>query len=166
MTLRFDRKVLAAAAVTAACIVLIAMLTYSLALKKEREKIRAKKQEMLVLKDEYISVKTSLGAVEGRKSLTKVEGLVQAVDEILRSLGLNQKIKSVKPLGSRDRKYAVEEEAEVQVERLSMNELMNILYKIENAPMILSNKKTTIRTSFESPALLNMTMTISLIKPK
>ena len=73
---------------------------------------------------------------------------------------------SVKSTGTREKKYASEEEAEVSVERVTMNEMVNILYRIENAPMILSVRKTSIKTSFDNPSLLNITMTVGLIKPK
>ena len=47
-----------------------------------------------------------------------------------------------------------------------MNEMVNMLYKIENAPMALSLKRVNIRTAFEDPALLNISMTLSLIRNK
>jgi hypothetical protein len=81
-------------------------------------------------------------------------------------MGLNQKVKSVKSIGVREKKYGIEEEAELQIEKVNMNEVTNILYRIENAPMVLSIKKATIKTSFDNPSLLNITMTIGLIKPK
>jgi hypothetical protein len=45
-----------------------------------------------------------------------------------------------------------------------MNEMVNVLYSIENAPMLLVIKKINIKTSFENPELLNITMTLSLVK--
>jgi hypothetical protein len=79
---------------------------------------------------------------------------------------LSQKVKSVKSTEARDRKYAVEEEAEVELEKVNMNEMTNIFYRIENGPFLLSVRKSDIKTNFENPALLNITMTVDLIKPK
>jgi hypothetical protein len=121
---------------------------------------------MLVLANEYAGLKTTVDSVEGKKSLTKVEGIVQAVDEVFKSIGLSQRVKSVKSTGTRERKFASEEEADVSVEKVTMNEMVNILYRIETAPMILSVKKTSIKMSFDNPSLLNVTMTVSLIRPK
>jgi hypothetical protein len=166
MRITSDKRIIIASAFGVTLALCLLLFNFSLSLKKERERLRAEQRELMALRDEYTALKASLDTVEGRKSVTKVEGIVQAVDEVFRSMGLNQKVKSVKPTGSRDRKFAVEEEAEVQVERVDMNEMVNILYKLENAPMVLSVRKTTIKTSFDNPSLLNITMTISLIKPR
>lgn len=122
--------------------------------------------ELLLVKDEFLSLKNRMDAIEGKRSLSKVEGIVQAIDQVFLPLGLKQKVRSVKPTGTREIKDAIEEEAEIQVEKVDMNEMVNIFYKIENVPMALSIKKSTIKTSFENPALLHITMTIALIKTK
>jgi general secretion pathway protein M len=145
------------------CVLLVHM---SLTLQKERNDLRTRQEELSLLKTEFQRLKGAVSSFEGKKSLMKVEGIVQAVDEVFGALGLNQKVKSVKPMGTRDKKYAVEEEAEVQVEKVSMNELVNIFYKIENVPLTLTIKKTVIKTSFDTPGLLNLTITVGLITPK
>jgi general secretion pathway protein M len=161
-----DRRLIVMSGMALLCILCFVLLEVSLSMKKERNALRSQEKELFVLANEYQGLKRTVDSVEGKKSLTKVEGIVQAVDEVFRSLGLNQKVKSVKPTGTREKKYGIEEEADVSVEKVTMNEMVNILYKIENAPMILSVKKTTLRTSFDNPSLLNMTMTIGLITPK
>ena len=155
--------------IAAACVSLflcVLLVNMSLTLKKEREDLRARQEELALLKTEFRSLKGAVGSFEVKKSLIKIEGVVQAVDEVFGTLGLNQKVKSVKPLGTREKKYAVEEEAEVQVEKVNMNEMVNIFYKIENVPVMLSVKKTVIKTSFDNPGLLNLTITVGLITPK
>lgn len=47
-----------------------------------------------------------------------------------------------------------------------MNEMANIFYRIEHAPMILTVKKATIKQSFENPELLNITLDLSFLKTK
>jgi hypothetical protein len=138
----------------------------SAALQKESAELRKQKKEFLMLRGEFLELRNKIGRVEEKKSLTETEGIVQAVDEILRPSGLNTKIKSVKPTGTRDRKHVLEEEAVVEFDKMNMNEMINVLYKIENAPMILLIKKTTLKTSFENPSLINMTMTVGFVSPK
>ena len=166
MSLKIDRKLAVMSGVAVLLVLCLVLFWFSLSMKKDLNALRSQQKELLVLANEYQGLKRAVDSVEGRKSLTKVEGIVQAVDEVFGSLGLNQKVKSVKSAGTREKKYAIEEEADVSVEKVTMNEMVNILYKIENAPMILSVKKTTVKTSFDSPSLLNITMTVSLIKPK
>ena len=167
MRLKIERRLFLMAIGFAVSVVLcILALNVSSSLKDDLRNLKAVQREFLALKDEFLSLKNRINAVEERKSLTKVEGIVQAVDEIFLPLGLKNKVKSVKPTGTKELKDSIEEEAEVLVEKVDMNEMVNIFYKIENAPMIISIKKATIKTSFENPALLNIVMTISLVKPK
>ncbi len=166
MNLRTDRKVLVISAIVLLFIACVVLFEISLSLKRQNTILRSRQKEMLLLSQEYSDLKNIISAVEARKSLTKMEGIVQAVDEIFKSMGLQQKVKSVRSAGTKEKKYSSEEEADVSVEKVTMNELVNILYKMENAPMILSVRKTSIRSSFESPSLLNVTMTVGLIKPK
>lgn len=161
-----DRKLIIPAVVAVVIILCVVLINVSVSLKKRHAGLMAQQKELMQLREEYLDVKSRLDYTEGKKSLVKVEGIAQAVDEVFRSIGLGQKVKSVKSTGTWDKQYAVEEEAEVQVEKVTMNEMINIFYKIENGPMILAIKKAAMRTSFDSPTLLNVTMTLSLIKPK
>lgn len=156
--------------ISAAALILLAasvlLIRASLSLKKEGADLRSQKEEILLLREDFLELSKKVSAIEGRKSLTKVDGIIPAIDELFRSIGLNQKVKSVKPTATKDKKFAVEEEAEVEVEKVSMNELVNIFYKLENAPMVILIKKARLKTSFEDPSLLNITMTVDLVKPR
>lgn len=122
--------------------------------------------EMIALKDEFLLLKDKIDSLERKKKLIKVKGIIPAVDEVVSSLGLKNRIKSVKPLGSRDISGDVEEEAEVILEKLSMNEAVNLFYRIENAPMLLVLKNARMKTAFEGPDILNLTLVISLVYEK
>ncbi|MFZ3136345.1 MAG: hypothetical protein WA126_03010 [Thermodesulfovibrionales bacterium] len=166
MKFQSDRRILAAAGIAAIIILCIAVLSISLSSKRELKGLRERQQEMALLREEIVSLKGRVDAVEGKKSLVKVKGIVQAIDEVFEPLGLKQKVKSVKSSGMREIGDSIEEEAEVQVEKIDINEAVNIFYKIENAPMLLSLRKMSMKTSFENPAQLSLTMTIALIKTK
>ncbi len=166
MSVKSGRKLMMPAVVLLILLGAGLMMKKSLSLKKEGAALRSQQKELFLLRDDFIELREKVGSVEGKKSLAKVGGIVQTIDEIFRSLGLNQKVKSVKPAGTREMKYASEEEAEVQLEKVDMNEMVNILYKLENAPMLLVIKKTTVKTSFENPTLFNITLTLGLAKPK
>jgi hypothetical protein len=91
---------------------------------------------------------------------------VQAVDEVFSSIGLRDKVKTVKSTGKRETRDGFEEEADISIEKVTMNEMVNILYRIERAPMVLTIKKATIKKSFESPELLNLMLVVSFLKAK
>jgi len=166
LRLKADRRLLIAGGIAVSVILCILLINVSLSSKKDLVNLKAQQKELLSIKDDFLSLKNRIDTVENKKSLTKIEGIVQAADEVFLPLGLKRKVKSVKPTGTKDLKETIEEEAEVQVEKVDMNEMVNIFHKIENSPMILSVKKTTIKTSFENPTLLDITMTIALVKPK
>jgi hypothetical protein len=131
---------------------------------KELQRLREQRQEMAVLRDEFLSLQQKMKTVESRKNLANVQGVLQAVDEVFLPLGLKDRVKAVKSLGKKESKDGIEEDADVSVEKVTMNELLNILYRIEHAPMILSVRKVTIKQSFENPELLNMNLMLSFLK--
>jgi hypothetical protein len=134
--------------------------------KGELKFLQEQHKEMLVLKDEFLQLKQRIDAVENKKNLSSAEGVIQAVDEVFSSIGLKSKLKTVKSSGKREIKEGFEEEADLSIEKVDMNEMLNIFYKIENAPVVLTVKKATIKKSFENPELLNISLTLSFVKIK
>jgi len=161
-----NRALLKAAGAAVPVIVCIIAVSFFFSSKNELARARARQKEFALLKSEYRTLKSSIDVVESKKSITNVKGILPAVDEIFLSLGLKQRIRAVKPLTTKEAPGAVEEEAEVQVERVNINEAVNLFYKIENAPMGIFIKKAAMKSSFENPASLDITMTIALIRPK
>jgi len=134
--------------------------------KKELQQLKDQRKEIMMLHDEYVSLKQKIDAVESRKNLTNVQGIIQAVDEVFSSTGLKDKVKTVKATGKRESKDGSEEEADVYIEKVTMNETVNIFYRIENAPMVLTIKKATVKKAFENPELLNISLSLSFLKTK
>jgi hypothetical protein len=131
---------------------------------KELQRLREQRREMAVLKDEFVSLQQKIQTVESRKKLANVQGVLQAVDEVFSSLSLKEKVRTIKSTGRRETKDGIEEEADVSVEKVTMNEMLNILHRIEHAPMILTVRKVAIKQSFENPELLNITLMLSFLK--
>jgi cbb3-type cytochrome oxidase subunit 3 len=162
-----DRRFIYALSVSIVFIVFIAFTIHLLSSgKRELNFLKEQKKEMIILKGEFLSLKQRIDAVESKKNLSNVQGIIQAVDEVFLSIGLKDKVKTVKSTGRRDLKDGFEEEAELQIEKVSMNEMVNIFYRIENAPMVLTVKKASIKKSFENPELLNIVVTLSFLKAK
>lgn len=134
--------------------------------RKELNLLKEQRKEMLSLKEDFLSLRQRITTVEGKKNLTNVQGVVQAVDEVLSSAGLKDKVKTVKSAGKREVRDGFEEEADISIEKVNMNEMVNIFYRIENAPMILTIKKATVKKSFENPELLNISLVLSFLNPK
>ncbi len=136
-------------------------------LKKEVISLKGKYRELTALSNEYKAFSDRIDIIEKRISLVKVNGIVQAIDDLSSSLGIKKKVKSVKVVGRREITDTMTEEmAEVLIEKVDMNELVNIFYKAENMPMALSIKKVKIKKPFDNPELLDVTMTVALFTEK
>jgi len=154
----------------AGLVIVITTVTFAVrqlsAERKELNLLKEQRKEMLSLKEEFLSLRQRITTVEDKKNLTNVQGVVQAVDEVLSSAGLKDKVKTVKSAGKREVRDGFEEEADISIEKVNMNEMVNIFYRIENAPMILTIKKATVKKSFENPELLNISLVLSFLNPK
>ena len=157
------RRMFVVALLIALFILIIPGLLWERAAEKELSDWTAKYQEYSTLSNKYRSLKTSVDAVEQKKALTKTNSITQAIGDISVSLGIKEKMKSVKLTGAKKIIDQMNEEsAEILMEKLNMTELVHLLYKIENAPMILAVKRVVIKKSFENPDLLDVTMAVSI----
>ena len=157
------KRIFAVALLVVLFILIIPVLLWERVVEKELSELTAKYQEYSVLSNKYISLKASVDAVEQKKALTKTNSITQAIGDISVSLGIKEKMKSVKLTGAKKVIDQMNEEsAEILMEKLNMTELVHLLYKIENAPMILAIKRVVIKKSFENPDLLDVTMAVSI----
>lgn len=162
----FRRKALIVAVLAGLFILLLPGFLWERSAERELTALKKKQREFSALAGEYRSLKGSISALERKKTLTKSASIAQAIGDISRSLGVAGKVKSIKGTGARQTPNQMNEEtAEIQIEKLSINEVVQLLYKIENAPMILAMKTVVIKKSFENPELLDVTMTVSLFTP-
>lgn len=130
---------------------------------REASFLRMKLKDLSVLDAEYKPLRDKIATFEQRKSSTKIAGVPQAMDDLSSSVDLKRKVKGVKSIGSREITGGTEESAEVQIEKVTMNELVNLLFRIEDAPMMLSIKRAVVKKTFEDPELFNVTLTLSLL---
>ena len=144
-------------------ILIIPALIWERASSRELSQLKTRFTEFSILSAEYRSLKEQVGSIEQKRFLTKTSGIAKVLDDAFLSLGVKGKMKSIKGIVSREIKGQINEEtAEVQMEKVTMNELVNILYKLENTPLLLSIQKVALKKSFDKPDLLDVTMTVSL----
>lgn len=132
--------------------------------RKELKFLKERKKEMLILKHNFLALRHRIDAIERKKDLSHMEGIMQAIDNVFSSLGLKDKLKTIKSSGVREIKDGLEEESEIYIEKVTMNEMLNIFYTIEHIPVVLTVKKVTIKKTFEDPELLNISLTLSFLK--
>jgi cell division protein FtsL len=149
-------------------IIIVAFLVYAANLlsseRKELQLLKEQRKEMLSLKQEFTALKQRIDGLEMKKDLSHIQGIMEAIDDVFSSLGLKDKLKTVKSSGTKEVKEGFEEEADIYIEKVTMNEMVNIFYTIEHTPMVLTMKKATIKKSFEDPELLNISLTLSFLR--
>lgn len=163
----FSRSSIPVALVLFLFILIIPAFIMQRASRKEVDTLKSKRNELSLLTTEFSALKVQVDVVEQKTIPSQAKGIASVLDDTVSSLGIKGKLKAVKGLGSREIKgLMTEESAEVQLEKVSMNELVNIFYRIGEAPVILSVKRAMMKKSFENPELLDVTMTIALFTKK
>ena len=156
-------KALIVVALVVFALLIIPNLIWKQSAKKDLSILTAKYHEFSTLSGTYKSLKENVNTIEQKKSLTKTNSIAQAMEDITLPLGIKGKMKSIKGTGTKKiMDQMTEDSAEIQMEKLNMTELVHMLYKIDNAPMILAVKKVDIKKSFENADLLDVTMSVSL----
>jgi hypothetical protein len=153
----------AAAALAAVTLLGIGLVSHQKAASRVK-KARVLNERLAVERDALAELSARVSAIESRKRNARNLSVLKAVDEVVNPLGLKSKLKSAKsaPGGG----TLQEERAELTFEDLTMNESVNLLYAMEGSRFPLLTRKANIRTDFEDPRLLNLNLTVSLIKPE
>ena len=148
-------------------LLLIPNYLYEKSVERDLKAARAKAGDMMSLAQDYRALRRQVDAVESRGSLSRQAGAIQAMDDIVSGLGLKSKLKGIKGLGSREIKGGLTEDgAELVFEKLSTNEVVNLLHRIDTAPLMISVRTASIRMSFENQNALDMTLTVALFAKK
>lgn len=134
-------------------------------LKNENKDLKNRLRDMQMMQEEIIHIKDIVGSKEKKIGLTRVNGVVSALEQILNSIGLQAKV--IKPLEKIRNGEFTEEGSDLEIENIDLNRIVNLLYKIENSPVPLKTKNTVIKTTFENPDMFTLNLTVSLIsKPR
>lgn len=118
--------------------------------------------EMMQLKLRYLELNGSAQKLANRMAATRPD---DSPGKLIEEIGIKGKNSQIKPLKGDDRPEYVEDAAEVRLDGLSANEAMNLLFRLEkgNRPVVV--KKALIKTRFDDPAKLDLTLNIALLKP-
>ncbi|MFQ3574222.1 MAG: hypothetical protein SNJ53_06285 [Thermodesulfovibrionales bacterium] len=154
--------------------VLISMLILSLILfvfglstDKDLETQKKRLKDYQALSKRYEDLKVSVDRIEKRATLSKGEGPLKTTQRLFEELGINKKLKSAKVTSTRELKTEhIEETVDIVAENMSLNEVVNLLYRVERIPMIVSVRSFNIKRSFENPDSLHLQMTVAYYSRK
>lgn len=130
-----------------------------------KKALNAKKREMAAmatLKADYIGKKAVLDAVSQRAA-SMDESPVTAIEEIAKRTGVRDRVASVKPLDEKNSPGYIDKPVEVRLEAVDLNHLVNFIYQAEAGPKLLVVRELAMKSRFEDPDLLDVTMKVSLV---
>jgi general secretion pathway protein M len=131
------------------------------ALEKKRKAREADLVEMMALKHRYLSAKMTSQQFAGRLASTQAD---DSPAKIIEEIGIKGKSSRITPLKGEERGAFVEDAAEVKIEGLSANEAVNLLYRLEKGGRPVIVKKANLKTRFDDPSRLDLTLTIAILK--
>lgn len=131
------------------------------ALEKKRKAREADLVEMMALKHRYLSAKMTSQQFAGRLASTRSD---DSPAKIIEETGIKGKSSRITPLKGETREGFTEDAAEVKIEGLSANEAVNLLYRLEKGGRPILVKKANLKTRFDDPSRLDLTITIALLK--
>ncbi len=118
--------------------------------------------EMLVLRQRYREANAGAQKLANRLSAAKPDDTpAKLIDEI----GIKGKGSQIRPVKGEERPGMVEDTADVKLEGLTANETVNLLHRLEKGTKPVVIKKGLIRTRFDDPAKLDVSLTLALLKP-
>jgi len=131
------------------------------ALERKRKAREADLVEMMTLQQRFLSARLASQRFAGRLSGTRSD---DSPAKIIEEIGIKGKSSRVTPLKGEEKEGRIEDSAEVKLEGLSANETVNLLYRLETGSRPVLVKKANLKTRFDDPSRLDLTLTIALIK--
>ncbi len=131
------------------------------ALEKKRAAREADIAEMLMLKLRYQEANSGAQRLANRLAATRPD---DSPAKVIEEIGIKGKNTQIKPVKGEDIPGYVEDAAEVKIEGLTANEAVNLLFRLEKGAKPVSVKKAVIKSRFDDPSRLDLTLTVALIK--
>ncbi len=160
--LLFDKVSLGILIVTLLALVMNVMsYIYMIDIEKENDVLKPQISEMQSLADEALHIKGIVKSKEIKIKQGRSAGVVSALENILKSLGLNAKV--IRPLDKKKTEGFLEENAELEIEDTDLNSIVNLLYQIESSPSPIKIKSASLKTAFENPDRFILKLSVALL---
>jgi len=131
-------------------------------LEKKRVSREADLAEMMLLKQRHGEASAGAQKLANRLSAVTAD---DSVAKLLEEIGIKGKNSQIKPLKGEERPGIIEDVAEVKIEGLSANEAVNLLHRLEKGVKPVVIKKANIKTRYDDPAKLDLTLNVAILKP-
>lgn len=160
--LLFDKTILALTVLSLIAVVTIIVTSiYANETKSRNKALRSQLSEINSLASGVLDINSYVQSKEKKIGLRKTKGVVSTMQQTLKSLNLTAK--TIKPLDKKKVLEYFEENAELELENADLNQIVNLLYKIETSSIPIKIKSSSIRTSFEDPDKFTLKIMLALI---
>ena len=132
------------------------------ALEKKRASREAALTEMMLLKQRHREASAGAQKLANRVTAATVD---DTPAKLLEEIGIKGKNSQIKPLKGEERPGFLEDAAEIKLEGLSANEAINLLYRLEKGAKPVVIKKANLKTRYDDPTKLDISLNIALLKP-
>lgn len=131
-------------------------------LERKRMAREAVLKELLPLKVAYRSARMTADQLAGRMAMLRPD---DTPARIMEEIGIRGKGVKITPLKGEERNGVIEDAADVRVDGLNANEVVNLVYRLEKGSRPVSLKKANLRVRFDDPSRFDLAMTLVLLKP-
>ncbi len=132
------------------------------ALEKKRTARETVLKELLPLKAAYLSARAASDQLNGRIATLRPD---DSPAKIIEDIGIKGKSVKIVPLKGEERSGFTEDAADIRIEGLTLNEAVNLLYRLEKGSRPLVVKKSNLRTRFDDPSRCDLTLVLALLRP-
>lgn len=121
-------------------------------------------QQFQELLQEYRKLEAKLKNVAPTKATAEVQNLIATVENASQQVGTRNQLLYVRPQPDKTREDLIEEGVEIRLEKLQLQQLVELLYQFESQEQAVKVSQLRIRTRFDTPELLDTVMTLSRFK--
>lgn len=130
-------------------------------LDRKRQRREADLAEVMLLKGRYQEARVGSQRLANRLATARPE---DSPAKIIDETGIKGKSSRITPVKGEERAGFVEDAAEVKLEGLTANDAVNLLHRLEKGARPVIVKKALIRSRFDDPSRLDLTLTVALLK--
>ena len=142
------------------------MLAYSARLDQQITKTQRELQDLCTLQREYRRQKSILDDINAQLKRQKSFSIFSRLEELAGQTGTRGNILYMKPAVSTPSDAYEEESVEIKMEGVTLEQLTNYLYQVENSPQFMKIKRLYIKPRVDNRQLLSAIFRVSTFTPK
>jgi general secretion pathway protein M len=131
------------------------------ALERRRTAREAVLKELLSLKAAYRTAKMSSDLLQGRMATVRPD---DSPAKIIEEIGIKGKGLKIMPVKGEEHTGYIEDAADIRMEGLTLNEALNLLYRLEKGGRPMVVKKADLRIRFDDPSRCDLALILALLK--